>query len=75
MKPDCSRLRVSGRTLLPLLVLTGAVLAGGCSTSKEELLPAGEREKNVSCDLNDTAWFDRIDASGGAVFFASCDSP
>ncbi|MEH3742695.1 TIGR03751 family conjugal transfer lipoprotein, partial [Escherichia coli] len=43
MKPDCSRLRVSGRTLLPLLVLTGSVLAGGCSTSKEELLPAGEQ--------------------------------
>ncbi len=43
MKPDCSRLRVSGRTLLPLLVLTGAVLAGGCSTSKEEQLPAGDQ--------------------------------
>ncbi|EHP1066185.1 TIGR03751 family conjugal transfer lipoprotein [Escherichia coli] len=43
MKPDCSRLCVSGRTLLPLLVLTGAVLASGCSTSKEELLPAGEQ--------------------------------
>lgn len=43
MKPDCSRLRVSGRTLLPLLVLTGAVLTGGCSTSKEELLPVGDQ--------------------------------
>ncbi|EGT6768522.1 TIGR03751 family conjugal transfer lipoprotein [Salmonella enterica] len=43
MKPDCSRLRVSGRTLLPLLVLTGAVLVSGCSTSKEELLPAGDQ--------------------------------
>ena len=38
---------------------------------RNELLPAGEREKNVPCDLNDTAWFDRIDTSGGAVFFAS----
>ena len=38
---------------------------------RNELLPAGEREENVPCDLNDTAWFDRIDASGGAVFFAS----
>ena len=38
---------------------------------RDELLPAGEREENVPCDLNDTAWFDRIDASGGAVFFAS----
>ena len=38
---------------------------------RNELLPAGEREENVPCDLNDTAWFDRIDATGGAVFFAS----
>ena len=40
-------------------------------TVRNELLPAGEREKNISCDLNDTAWFSEIDASGGAVFFAS----
>ena len=38
---------------------------------RDELLPAGEREENIPCDLNDTVWFDRIDASGGAVFFAS----
>ena len=38
---------------------------------RQQLLPAGEREQNISCDLKDTAWFDRIDASGGAVFFAS----
>ena len=38
---------------------------------RDELLPAGEREKNVPCDLNNTAWFGQIDASGGAVFFAS----
>ena len=38
---------------------------------RSELLPAGEREKNIPCDLNDTAWFDEIDASGGAIFFAS----
>ena len=38
---------------------------------RNELLPAGEREKNIPCDLNDTAWFDDIDASGGAVFFAA----
>ena len=37
----------------------------------DELLPAGEREENIPCDLNDTAWFDKIDASGGAVFFAA----
>ena len=38
---------------------------------REALLPAGEREKNIPCDLNDTAWFREIDASGGAVFFAA----
>ena len=38
---------------------------------RNELLPAGEREENIQCDLNDTAWFSKIDASGGAVFFAS----
>jgi len=38
---------------------------------RNELLPAGEREENIPCDLNDTAWFRRIDASDGAVFFAS----
>lgn len=38
---------------------------------RNELLPAGERETNIPCDLNDTAWFYQINASGGAVFFAS----
>ncbi len=38
---------------------------------RNELLPAGEREENIPCDINDTAWFDKIDASGGAVFFAA----
>ena len=40
-------------------------------TVRNELLPVGEREENIPCDLNDTAWFSQIDASGGAVFFAS----
>ena len=31
----------------------------------------GAREQNIPCDLKDPAWFDKIDASGGAVFFAS----
>ena len=31
----------------------------------------GEREENIPCDLSDTEWFGRIDASGGAVFFAA----
>ena len=38
---------------------------------RNELLPAGEREENIPCDLNDTAWFSEVDTSGGAVFFAS----
>ena len=38
---------------------------------RNELLPAGEREENIPCNLNDTAWFSKIDALGGAVFFAS----
>lgn len=38
---------------------------------RNELLPAGEREYNIACDLNDTSWFEKIDSSGGVVFFAS----
>ncbi len=38
---------------------------------RNELLPAGEREENIACDLNGFGWMDRIDASDGAVFFAS----
>ena len=38
---------------------------------RNELLPAGDREQNIPCDLKDTAWFSEIDASSGAVFFAS----
>lgn len=38
---------------------------------RNELLPAGEREKNISGNLNDPAWLSQIDLSHGAVFFAS----
>ena len=38
---------------------------------RNELLPAGEREENIPCDLNNTEWFGKIDSSNGAVFFAS----
>ena len=38
---------------------------------RNELLPAGGRERNIACDLNDFSWMDEIDASGGAVFFAT----
>ena len=40
-------------------------------TVRNELLPADEREENIPCDLNNTKWFEKIDASGGAIFFAS----
>ena len=38
---------------------------------RNELLPAGEREQNLACDLNDHSWMEQIDAEHGAVFFAS----
>lgn len=38
---------------------------------RNSLLPAGEREKNIAADLKDISWFNEIDASGGAVFFAA----
>ena len=38
---------------------------------RNDLLPAGERETNIACDLNDYTWMDRIDASNGAAFFAA----
>ena len=38
---------------------------------RNELLPAGEREENIPCDLNNPSRFENIDASGGAVFFAA----
>lgn len=38
---------------------------------RNDLIPPGAREVNIACDLKDTSWFQAIDASGGAVFFAS----
>lgn len=38
---------------------------------RDALLPSGDRERSVGADLNDFRWMDEIDASGGAVFFAS----
>ena len=36
---------------------------------RQQLLPAGEREQNIPCDLKDPAWFDKIDASGVFYYF------
>ena len=38
---------------------------------RNDLLPAGEREQNIACDLNDFAWMDLIGNSNGTVFFAA----
>ena len=38
---------------------------------RNELLPGGERVKNLSCDLNEESWMEEIDAAEGAVFFAA----
>lgn len=38
---------------------------------RDQLLPAGEREQNIGCDLNDPAWFEKIDAADGVVLFAA----
>ena len=39
--------------------------------SRNELIPAGEREENIACDLNDFSWIDRINAEDGAVLYAA----
>ena len=38
---------------------------------RNELLPGSARVQNLACDLNDTAWFDGIDASDGVCFMAA----
>ncbi len=38
---------------------------------RNELLPAGEREKNLGYNLNDDTWMDEIDAGLGAIFYAT----
>jgi O-methyltransferase involved in polyketide biosynthesis len=39
--------------------------------AREELIAKGERETNVASNLNDHAWMDGVDGSGGAIFFAA----
>ena len=38
---------------------------------RNQLIPAAERVKNIAANLNDTKWFDEIDAKDGVIFFAS----
>lgn len=37
---------------------------------RNEIFPPTEREENIATDLNDFGWFEKIDGSGGAIFFA-----
>ena len=38
---------------------------------RNRLLPAGGRERNIGCDLNDDQWIAETDASVGAMFYAT----
>lgn len=38
---------------------------------RNEILPAGERERNLGYNLNDDRWMDEIPSADGAVFFAT----
>lgn len=39
--------------------------------SRNAIIPAGDREENIVCDLNDFSWMDKIDASNGAILYAA----
>ena len=39
--------------------------------SRNELVPAGDREENIACDLNDFSWMNKIDAKQGVVLYAA----
>ncbi|MBO6262985.1 MAG: class I SAM-dependent methyltransferase [Clostridia bacterium] len=39
--------------------------------ARNELLPETDRIKNISCDLNDISWFDKIDGGFGVIFIAA----
>lgn len=39
--------------------------------ARDQLVPAGERERNIGADLTAHAWMDEVDGSQGAVFFAA----
>ena len=65
---------------LALLTLGEVIARSGVSPANERTLVLLSTTKGnigllngdpAKCDLNDTAWFDRIDASGGAIFFAA----
>ncbi|MBR1764432.1 MAG: class I SAM-dependent methyltransferase [Ruminococcus sp.] len=39
--------------------------------ARNEIIPAGDREENIICDLNDHSWMDKIDAENGVVLYAA----
>jgi len=38
---------------------------------RNQLIPPKENVTNIAADLNDTAWFEKIDDSNGVIFFAA----
>ena len=38
---------------------------------RNKLLPPKDRVRNISADLNDNSWYEKIDAANGVIFFAS----
>lgn len=40
-------------------------------SARDQLIPAGSREENIACDLNDHSWMDQVEGTHGAVFFAA----
>lgn len=62
---NTGRSRDNGRCRLYNLDFPGVIAV------RDALLPAGDREENIPCDLNDFSWMEKIDGSKGAVFFAA----
>ena len=38
---------------------------------RNSIIPPEDRVTNIGCDITDTSWFSKIDASNGVVFFAA----
>ena len=38
---------------------------------RKQLIPAGQREKNIAMDLKDYQWMNEIDGTNGVIFFAA----
>jgi len=39
--------------------------------AREQIIPAGERETNIACDLTDHSWMKQVDGGNGAVFYGA----